>query len=151
MRHYELEWKACAHPLCNEEFELTRSNKKYCSNSCRSAHHQLAKRRTGKVSLETKSEYVIIPETPSNTLGVSENQSETMSLAGVGNAAVGGLIANGIASIGKKISGKSDEVKAIEAGVERIIHEISQTSIHQMKVLQGKAPVKKGVEGAEFL
>lgn len=81
----------CKH--CNKEFRPTRRGvQKFCSNSCRSSHHQCNTRLTQKLlnSLTTKNKTNGEIEKFKSEGKKNENEKkEEMSLAGIGNAAAG--------------------------------------------------------------
>ncbi|TXE16018.1 hypothetical protein ES692_13950 [Psychroserpens burtonensis] len=76
---------------CFKEFEPKRRRvQKYCSNTCRSkAYHA---RKTTPI-IEAKNDGTVVPK------DIPTPSKENMSLAGVGNATAGSLIANGLKAI----------------------------------------------------
>jgi len=80
---------------CYNEFEPARRRvQKYCSNSCRSKAYHLRKTNTKKLPSQTlDSKINLLKPIPSKT------KIDNMSASGVGNAAVGSLLADGIKSI----------------------------------------------------
>ncbi|WP_372938683.1 hypothetical protein [Seonamhaeicola sp.] len=96
---------------CYQEFVPKRRRvQKYCSNTCRSkAYHE----RKTKGNL---------PVTPEETLPKSENteQKDSMSLSGVGNAAAGSLLADGI----KALVTKNDNKAATKGDINLLLEKL---------------------------
>ncbi|MHA7843639.1 MAG: hypothetical protein ACX93I_09990 [Winogradskyella sp.] len=93
---------------CYKEFEPKRRRvQKYCSNTCRSkAYHA---RKTSGTAIEIKTIPPNISEEP--------KQSEKMNLAGIGNATVGNLLAQGI----KTVFTKEDEKPATKGDLKKFM------------------------------
>lgn len=93
---------------CYKEFEPKRRRvQKYCSNTCRSkAYHA---RKTSGTAIEIRT-------TPPN-ISERTKQSEKMNLAGIGNATVGNLLAQGI----KTVFTKEDEKPATKGDIQKLI------------------------------
>ncbi|MFY0712766.1 hypothetical protein J1D01_03750 [Seonamhaeicola sp. NFXS20] len=97
---------------CYQEFVPKRRRvQKYCSNTCRSkAYHE----RKTKGNL---------PVTSEEKLPKSENteQKDSMSLSGVGNAAAGSLLADGI----KALVTKNDNKAATKGDIKELINKLT--------------------------
>jgi len=80
---------------CYKEFSPTRRRvQQYCSNTCRSKAHHKRKTENNKITTNNKlSTAPPLPSTPSKT------KIDSMSTSGIGNAALGNLIADGLKSI----------------------------------------------------
>jgi len=81
---------------CYSEFEPTRRRvQKYCSNTCRSKAYHKRKSNTNKLPTQNKT------TTPTELTSTppTKTKIDSMSTYGVGNAAVGSLIADGIKSL----------------------------------------------------
>ncbi len=84
----DLEFYKCAY--CYKEYRPTRRGvQKYCSDSCRVSFHRVKNKNNKPVS-EVKNKKPVM-----NSLS---SKRRTMSLSGVGNAAVGSLLADSIIS-----------------------------------------------------
>lgn len=90
-----------------------RKKQKYCSNSCRTRAFQLRNPKLGSTlpSIEKKSE---------------PNKIDKMSLAGIGNATAGALLAEGISVTAKKIFSNKDSEPATKKDIEMLLRALSK-------------------------
>ena len=88
MKHYTCDY-------CHNEFEPTRRRvQKYFSNTCRSkAYHY---RKTASNTLPTSQ---LKNDNISTTTAPAQTKSESMSTAGIGNAAAGNILADGLKAL----------------------------------------------------
>ncbi len=87
---------------CFTEFVPKRRRiQKYCSVTCRVKAHHARKTKDNIKKVENKNQVPDLPPIPAKT------KVETMSVAGVGNAALGTLAADGVKSIGTKQENKA--------------------------------------------
>ncbi len=91
---------------CGKEYKPNRRHKQiFCSNSCRTNSHI----RNKKLKSLTTSE--------NNIKVVKPNQIEKMSWAGVGNAAAGSVIAEGLINIVKKVASNEEDKPATKKDI----------------------------------
>ena len=106
---------------CYKDFEPTRRRvQKYCSNTCRSkAHH--ARKTSDKKSLATKEKdtSVTLPELKTQH---PKTKIESMSLAGMGNAAAGNLAADAVKSLLTPIDNKPATKGDLKKLTEKLIN-----------------------------
>ena len=140
--------KYCKHVNCNKEFEYKRSDKVFCSSSCRSAFHQLESRRLyPELPIQTKEE-------PNNQFGLmgspQANKVEKVSVPGIVNAAAGTAIVKGLGEILKHFGYKSKEMKYFEAignflaKRQAILVSNQDKILKEIKQLKDNADVKDG-------
>ena len=101
--------------LCNKEYEPTkRGVQRFCFSKCRKKYNYYLKKN--------KSNLLVIPKT--TTLVQSEKQKnkiEEMSLQGVGNSFLGGLMANFVTEIGKNLFTPKEFNEQVNATNQRYI------------------------------
>lgn len=106
---------------CFKDFEPTRRRvQKYCSNTCRSkAFH--ARKTSDKISLDPiqKDNSIKVPKLISP---LSKTKIESMSLAGMGNAAAGNLAADAVKSIFTPIDNKPATKGDLKKLTEKLIN-----------------------------
>ena len=91
---------------CGKEYKPNRRHKQiFCSNSCRTNSHIRNKKLKSSISSENSNEIV------------KPNQIEKMSWAGVGNAAAGTVIAQGLITMAKKIVTNDDDKPATKKDI----------------------------------
>lgn len=130
---------------CSKKFEpKRRGHQIYCSNSCRSKAYRKRKQSesgfTSQLSIIENNE--VAETVPAEIYSPSKQKIEEMSMAGVGNAAAGALLANTIKAIGtafipeeNKNATKKDvnELKSIIAGNRYF-------QVKNLDVINGKLP-----------
>lgn len=109
---------------CGKEYKPNRRKKqKYCSNSCRTRAFQLRTPKLGSIvpSVEKKPESVKI---------------DKISKAGVGNAFLGTLLADGVQTLAKKVFENEDD----KAATKKDLKEMKELIVNRFHPILNMAP-----------
>ena len=115
----EIEFYTCE--FCKTEFKPARRKiQRFCSDTCRSKNHH-HKNNAIKPQLIVPSKHEIETEVMESTILAPEKlKIEKMSAAGIGNAAAGSLLADGVKAMAKNLFGAAENDPATKKDIQEL-------------------------------